>query len=407
MTLDPGKSQSGAGLPLELRARADEIVDWLLEERLQVDRTTFLVDRFCRRLVEAGLPLDRVNLAILQLDPKLRARGLHWDREAGGSIEQGVEHGFEEKGIYLDSPVRRIFEGSPPIRRKIEEPGCPIDFPVVSTLQKRGFTDYFILPFPFSTGRINAIGFASKQLGGFSDRDVAIIETVLPAFGAVMETRHLMRTARQLLDTYVGHSTGRRILNGSIKRGDGDQIHAAIWFCDLRGFTDLSGRLSVEEVTGLLNDYFDCMAAPIEAHGGEILKFIGDAVLAIFPCETTEQARSTAADKALSAADAAVAALAELNDRRKGAGQEALRCGIALHIGEVMYGNIGSGKRLDFTVIGPAVNLVARLEPLCAQIDGPLVASEAIAEASSRQFECIGQFALKGIAGEQRAYAPQ
>lgn len=407
MEIDLVRPHKTADLPDDLRLQAAAIIDWLLAERLHVEKTTFLLDRFCRRLVEAGLPLDRVNAHILQLDPKLRARGLIWDREAGGAIEQAVEHGIEQSGRYLNSPVRRIFDGGPPLRRRLERPETPIDYPILEDLKARDFTDYLLMPLPYSTGRINAIGFASKAKGGFNDGDVALIEAVLPAYGAVMETRHLMRTARQLLDTYVGHSTGRRILTGTIKRGDGDQIHAALWYCDLRGFTDLSERLSVDQVTALLNDYFDCMAGPIEERGGEILKFIGDAVLAIFPCETTADARRAAADEALAAADAAIAALGALNKRRDEAGEEALHCGIALHLGEVMYGNVGGGGRLDFTVIGAAVNLVARLEPLCARFDSSIVVSEAIAEIASRNFTCIGAFDLKGIAEEQKAYAPQ
>ena len=387
------------------RARAVPIIDWLLDERLHVAKTTFLLDGFSRKLVQAGVPLDRVNMNILQLDPKLRARGLIWDREAGGAIEQGILHGIEETDRYLDSPIRKIFDGGPPVRRRIEAPDCPLDFPILNDLKERGYTDYAVYPLPFSTGRTNAMGFATRQPGGFPDRDIALIEALLPAFGAVMETRHLLRSARLLLDTYVGHSTGGRIIRGSIKRGAGDKIHAVLWFCDLRSFTELSERRSVDEVTALLNDYFDCMAEPIEAHGGEILKFIGDALLAIFPCETTPEARRDAADKAIAAADAAVDALAALNETRQARGEESLRCGIALHLGEVMYGNIGGGKRLDFTVIGPAVNLVSRLEPLCARFNGPVVVSQAIAEASSRRFTSIGRFALKGIAEEQEAFA--
>ncbi len=407
MSLELQTPQDSLGFPAETRQRATPIIDWLLAERLHVEKTTFLLDRFCRQLVEAGVPLHRVNVAALQLHPDIRARALFWDREAGGSIERAVDHGIVDRDAFRDSPVKLIFEGGPSIRRRIEDPDSPLDFPILKDLKQRGFKDYLLLPFPFSTGRINAIGFASQAPGGFDESDVALIEAVLPAFGAVLETRHLMRTARELLDTYVGHNTGRRILNGSIRRGEGDRIHAALWFCDLRSFTDLSERLSVDQVTGLLNDYFDCMAAPIEANGGEILKFIGDAILAIFPCDTAAEAQSAAAEKALTAAQAAVADLAALNESRRAAGQDLLRCGIALHLGEVMYGNVGGGQRLDFTVIGPAVNLVARLEPLCARLNGPVVVSEAFAEASPRDFDCIGAFALKGIAKEQKAYAPR
>ena len=388
--------------------RAAPIVDWLLEERLRAGDMIELLEGFCHRLNDAGLPIDRCNLHMLQLHPLLRANQYRWEREAGGTVEIGREHGIERTSAYLDSPIRQVFEGRGAVRRRLADPDSPDDFPILAELRAQGYRDYTIRPLPFITGRINAFGVATKASGGFAEADLALLDAALPALGAVLESRHILNTARLLLDTYVGPKAGRSVLGGTIKRGDGSLIHAAIWFCDLRSFTALSERLPLPGMIALLNGYFDRMAGPIEARGGEILKFIGDAILAIFPCEPDPAAMARAADQALAAAEEAVAGLAALNEAPDADWREAgpLRCGVALHIGEVMYGNIGGGTRQDFTVIGPAVNLVSRLESLTAEVEGAIVASAAFAEASSRRFEPVGRFPFKGIAEAQPAYRP-
>ena len=388
----------------KVRPRVAPIIDSILEERTKASRTTLLFDLFARLVRSAHVPLTRATLSMPQLHPQLAARTLVWELESGGAVELGREHGIVETEMYQRSPIKLIYNGRPPIRRHLEDPDCPDDFPVLADLRMRGFTDYMIRALPFSTGARNAIGFATHQDGGFTDEDFAIIESVLPAFGSVLELQHMRSTARILLDTYVGHDTGGRVLNGAIKRGDGEIVHAVLWFCDLRDFTVLSESLPLEEVIALLNGYFDCVALPVEAQGGEILKFIGDAMLAIFPCGDSESQIRKAADRACAAADGAIAALAAANGDRERDGQQPIRCGIALHIGEVLYGNIGSASRLDFTVVGPAVNLVSRLESLCPLHDCPVVVSEAIAKVAMRRFRSLGEHELKGIIGTAEAF---
>ena len=387
-----------------LRARAAPIIDRLLSERSERLRTTLLLDLYTRQLRETGIAVARATLHLPTLHPQISARSLVWELEAGGAVELDREHGIRNTALFLRSPLKSIFEGGPPIRRRLNDPNGPDDYPILADLRDRNFTDYLVRDLPFSVGKRNGFSVASNHPDGFSDDDLALIEATLPAFGAVLELRQIQQTARALLDTYVGRGTGQRVLNGAIKRGDGEVIHAVLWYCDLRNFTGLSGSLPLDGVIELLNAYHDCMAGPVERRGGEILKFIGDAMLAIFPCRSEPGEACIAADSACAAAEEAVAAVTAANAARATAGLNAIRCGIAVHIGDVMYGNIGSSSRLDFTVIGPAVNLVSRLEGLSAQLGSGIVVSSDIARLSRRGFRSLGAHALKGIPGRQEAF---
>ncbi len=389
----------------EAEQRARPIVAWLMdEERLSAARMAFLFDRFARRLRDAGLPVTRASLHIGQLHPQLSARSLVWDWDSGGAVDLGHEHSIQNHDMYLASPIRAMHEGRGPIRRRLERPDCPLDYPILQDLKARGLTDYTMRLLAFSGGIRNAVSFATERPGGFTDLDLAVFDASLPAFAAVVELAQLRRTARDLLSTYVGPNTGERIFSGAVKRGDGEVIHAVIWFCDLRGFTALSERRPLEEVLALLDDYFDAIAQPVVERGGEILKFMGDAMLAIFPCEAHEGAVCDACDVAVAAAEAAVASVAALNQARAMKAKAPIHCGVAVHVGEVMYGNIGAADRLDFTVIGPAVNLVSRLDQLSADLEQPIVVSASVTRASRRAFRSLGRHRLKGIAEPQEAF---
>jgi adenylate cyclase len=363
-----------------------------------------LLERYAKRLVEAEVPLDRVSLHIRQLHPQLLARSLIWDGDSGRADEMKHEHSARYEPGYLASPVKPLFEGGSGIRRRLAAADCPLDFPILRDLKEAGFADYAILPITVSGGGNNAISIATRASGGFKDGEIATLKATLPAFAAILELQQLRRTARDLLSTYVGPNTGELIFSGAIRPGDGEIIHAVVWYCDLRGFTALSECLPLPDVITLLNKCFDRMAQPVVAHGGEILKFIGDSILAIFPCPTGADAVCTAADSAIAAAEAAVAAVAALNAEPGAADGPLVHCGVAVHVGEVMYGNIGAADRLDFTVIGPAVNLVTRMEPLCAQLEQSIVVSGPLARASRRRFRSLGQHTFKGIAKPQEVF---
>lgn len=394
-----------ASMADEAAERATPIIDWLINrERIKPGRMVPLLERYAKKLVEAGVPLARISLHMRQLHPQLAARSLVWDSHSGEAIELGHEHSVGNTQSYLASPVRLIFEGGPAIRRYLADPDCPFDFPILHDFKEAGQTDYAILPVVVSGGMTHAISIATRKPEGFSELDFSVLYATLPTFAAILELQQIRRTARDLLSTYVGPNTGELIFSGAIRRGDGEVIHAVVWYGDLRGFTALSESLPLPDVITLLNSCFDEMAKPVVANGGEILKFIGDAMLAIFPCESGADAVCAAADSAIVAAEAAAAGVAALNADRKKFGGVEVHCGVAIHVGEVMYGNVGAADRLDFTVIGPAVNLVTRMEPLCAQLDQNVIVSSNLARASRRDFRSLGKYAFKGIAKRQEVF---
>jgi adenylate cyclase len=394
-----------ASMADEAAERATPIIDWLINrERIKPGRMVPLLERFAKKLVEAGVPLARISLHIKQLHPQIAARSLVWDARNGEALELGHEHSTRNTQSYLASPVRLIFEGGPTIRRRISDPNSPLDFPILYDFKEAGLTDYAILPVVVSGGETHAISIATREPKGFSEQDFSVLYATLPAFAAILELQQLRRTARDLLSTYVGPNTGELIFSGAIRRGDGEVIHAVVWYGDLRGFTALSETLPLPQVITLINKCFDEMAKPVAANGGEILKFIGDAMLAIFPCEAGADAVCAAADSAIAAAEAAAAGVAALNKDRVFPGGPEVQCGVAIHVGEVMYGNVGAADRLDFTVIGPAVNLVTRMEPLCAQLDQSVIVSANLARASRRDFRSLGKFTFKGIAKRQEVF---
>ena len=389
----------------EAAARAAPVIDWLIHsERIKPGRMVPLLERYAKRLVMAGVPVARLSLHIRQLHPQLAARSLVWEAERGTATELSHEHSARYEPGYQASPVKIIFEGGDAIRRRLTDPDCPLDFPILRDFQEAGVTDYMILPIGVSGGDASAISIATHAPEGFRDQDIATLQATLPAFGAILELQQLRRTARDLLSTYVGPNTGDLIFSGSVHRGDGEIIHAIVWYCDLRRFTAMSECVPLPEVISILNKCFDRMAQPVVANGGEILKFIGDAILAIFPCEAGADAVCTAADAAITAAEAAVAGVAALNDDLGDTGGPLVHCGVAIHVGEVMYGNVGAADRLDFTVIGPAVNLVTRMEPLCAELEQSIVVSSSLANASQREFRSLGEYAFKGIAKKQEVF---
>jgi adenylate cyclase len=325
-----------------------------------------------------------------------------WEREAGGAVEIGRAHGIENQEIFVNSPIKAIMGGAAPIRRRLCDPGCPRDYPILQNLADRGLTDYAVYGLVFSGGQTNVVTLASRAEAGFSELELATLVETLPYLGMLLELGQLHLTARRLMETYLGRRSGAAVLSGGIKRGDGRLIHAVLWSCDLRGFTEFSETEDLDNVIDYLNSYFEAMGAAIEAHGGEILKFMGDGMLAIFPiAEGTEE---DACRQALTAAGEALEAFGRLGEEQRAAGKSAPDCGIALHLGDVMYGNIGTARRLDFTVIGPAVNLVSRIEAFSRNLDPPVVCSTAFARSCGKPLRSLGAHKLKGIGENQEIF---
>jgi adenylate cyclase len=315
---------------------------------------------------------------------------------AGGVlVRESVAHGAFESAAFLASPFHAIHAGALFVRHRIAPDATTFPYPVLADLQRGGATDYVAIGLAFSAGRFGFAAVATGRPHGFTDAQVDEIVHSSSAMAACFDVHLGNHVARTLLDTYVGRLTGARVLAGQIKSGDVERLDAAIWFSDIRGFTTLSRATPPAQLIAWLNEYFAAICAPITDHGGEILKFIGDAVLAVFPVSNDGPAVACRAARA--AAAQAHARLDALNARRAAAAQPPLRHGIALHIGEVQYGNIGAEERLDFTVIGPAVNLASRLEGLCGKLDRATILSSYVAAHASDGLVSLGTFDLKGI----------
>ena len=383
----------------------ETVNDWLLYEAWRIDDIQDIMNGFCERLVGFGLRIVRVGAIIGTLHPRVKSYYFIWQR-GKGIAEHSGPHGIESEPDFKQSPFPDVlFEGLS-IRRRLEGDG-KLDYPILETLRAEGATDYIALPMEFGAGERNGLSFAMDRAGGFTNRELKALYPLIALLGRVLETKALRRTAVNLLDTYLGHDTGERILGGQIRRGDMDTMRAVLWYCDLRGFTTLSESLPGGEVIELLNDYFQAMGSAVSEGDGEVLKFIGDAMLAVFRPRQTDSPRQSTCDRALAAAQTAVANLAGVNAARREQGKPELIGGLALHVGDVLYGNIGAQDRLDFTVIGPAVNLVSRIEHLCLEHGQPLVMSADFAAMLSRPARSLGRHKLRGIAEAQEIFAPE
>jgi adenylate cyclase len=346
--------------------------------------------------------IDRVTTGVPVLHPQVDSLSCLWEK---GRPVSERRFRLDDTGLqqFRNSPIYSVYAGSS-FRRRLEGALETQEFPILAELRAEGFTDYIALPLRFSNRSWKAMTFATKHPGGFPHDQVAVLEAILPTLALLLEIQTLNRTTLTLLDTYVGPVAGRRVLDGAIRLGTYDIIRAVIWISDLRGFTGLSERLPSGDLVGFLNDYFGAMTEAVAANGGEILKFIGDAVLAIFPLAMDGD--HAAARRALAAAAQVGRAIAALNAARAGAGEPLIRYGLGLHVGEVLYGNIGGSDRLDFTVIGQAVNVASRIEGLCRVLDRQVLLSGELAELCGDGVQLVGRFPLKGVDREQAIYTP-
>ncbi|MGC1777008.1 MAG: adenylate/guanylate cyclase domain-containing protein [Xanthobacteraceae bacterium] len=379
---------------------AQSVVDWLIDGARSAPLSQEVLTELCERLTACGLPLWRANVFVRTLHPEVIGRRFMWRPGIGTEITDGS---FEllERDVFRNSPMVYVSRTGAALRRRLADPDCPMDFPVLADLRNEGVTDYVVSPLRFTDGEVDFASWATQQPGGFSEAEIAMLESITAPLARVAEIRAYHRVASNLLTTYVGKNAGERVLAGRIRRGDTELIHAAIWLSDMRGFTKLADRLPAQALVDLLNRYFDCQVPPIVDHGGEVLKFIGDGLLAIFPIGAGADEGKVCA----SAFEAALAARAKVMELHATEGDgEAVRFGLALHIGDVMYGNIGSGNRLDFTCIGPAVNLAARLEKLAGRLGRTVLASQEFAKRCCRQLTPIGKFNVAGFDEKQTAF---
>ncbi len=369
------------------------------------DPRPFLVG-LAEALAHDGVDLERLYLVLADLHPELAAVSATWRKRSGAVvIEPRVWSGLNT-AEFLASPIARFHQRTHDvIRRKLCDPRCPTDFEIVHDLRARGATDYlaFQLGNPL-TQRLNVITFTTHQAGGFSDEQLLTLLSVQPLLAVVVEAYVAQHIASSLLQTYLGQDAGARVLAGQVRRGQGEAIHAVISFCDLRDFTRLSERLSREALLTLLDDTFDAVVTAVADHGGEVLKFIGDAVLSIFRARPGEEADACIVARAASAD--VFARVAEKNrDRRAGDDERPLiEVALSLHVGDVHYGNIGGPSRLDFTVIGPAVNLAARLQGLCSTLGRRALVSAAVARHLPGACDDLGSHNIKGLSAPVHVY---
>jgi adenylate cyclase len=382
----------------------DPVAEWLLQEARDLADTRSVISGLGQRLSATGFPLLRLFLSVGTLHPQVATIGYQWRRGNSLASETPREHGIDIQEVYLRSPIKLIHDGVPGVRRQIAESPTGREFPILDDLAAEGATDYLLLPLRFSSQRINAISIATDRPGGFSEAELARFRQLTPLIALVLEVKETRRIASTLLDTYLGRDAGRRVLGGLVQRGDGMTLAAALWYCDLRRFTGTTETMPRDEIIALLNDYFACMVGAVHRHGGEVLKFIGDAMLAIFPI-ADDLDRDRACVAALAAAEDALADLDALNERRQADGKTILEADIALHTGAVMYGNIGAPDRLDFTVIGTAVNLVTRLERMCEELGQRLLASARFASPCGSKLVSVGHYRLRGFSQPQEIFA--
>jgi len=384
------------------RLRAQPMIDWLVEARHRIEDAQGFLQAICERIVVEGIPLERCTVHARTLDPEIFGFTVRWLPDRPTELIPQY-HGGSTDAAYQNSAIFWLFGGAERFRRRIGRPGTALDFSILPDLKADGFTDYVALRLPFTDGTGGAMTFATRRRSGFDDQDLDFLDALLPHLTLVLEVRVGHRIAESVLKTYLGEDAGRRVLRGEVTRGSGEVIKAAILFADIRGFTELSENLPGDEVIQLLNSYFECVIQPVEGHGGQVLKLIGDGVLAIFPLR--RGGAKPACMAAIAAAMAAFADLAEVNRVRAAAGARTIRIGITLHVGRVIYGNIGASSRLDFTVIGRAVNLVSRLQRLCRRFGKAMLFSAEFFRLSGIPALSLGRHELQGVGKPQEVFA--
>jgi len=390
---------------------------WAVRAGLRGAAAYELFDGYCQRLVIDGAPLWRAHVAMETLHPQWNGYGYTWRRDLNAIEPEQYIHGSTEGADFLTSPLNALIsrardgEDNPSMRRRLEAGPEQRDFPVLQEFFGAGATDYFAHLFKFGSGdRSQGTGivysFSTDREGGFSDDDTTLMEATLPALSLAMKAHAGYVIASGLLGTYLGEDAGRRVHAGAIMRGSVTSLRAVIWYADIRGFTPISDAAPGPVIVDLLNDVFEILTASLRPRGGQVLKFIGDGMLATFSFE--ESNRAETCRRALDAAIEAMANIEALNTARAAAGVPVASVDLALHIGEVLYGNVGATDRLDFTVIGPAVNEVARIEALCEPLGrAVLVSAEFVAAATegASRLEPLGRHALRGVREPKEIFA--
>ena len=390
-------------------SQVDSLVTWIAEAGLSGLGESAILAGLCERLRTVGVPLARANVVIDTLHPVYQGRAFTWKREKTETMLSEFGRSDDNEERWERSPFYRLeLSGEQLFRRRLTAATIS-EFPIFADLRTEAITDYIAIANRFAAegvvGEMDCVysSWATDLPEGFDDAIVDDLTRLMPSVALAMKSASLARIAGTLVETYLGRDPGRKVLAGSIKRGVADRIEAVLWFSDLRNYTRISDSAEPEQIIPMLNEYADAILSAINDCGGDILKLMGDGTLAIF----TADARASACHAALAAADTARAAVALVNQRRSADNLPITDMYLGLHIGEVYYGNIGSRERLDFTVVGPAVNEVSRIAGLCRSVDQPLLVSSAFASAIGEPktlLVSVGRYALRGVGKPQDLY---
>jgi adenylate cyclase len=382
---------------------ASDVLHWLTNDTRDERFLDNIFAEMCIRLQRAGIPVKRASLHIMIYHPQWLGARIIWADKMHEAEIMRFDYDVRGRSEYIGSPGNEIHDGAAEVRENLaRDPASGRKHAIYDEMRAKGLTDYVAWPLYHTLGKRHFVTFATDRQGGFDDEHIAGLLKLLPALALVSEIRVKNRLARTLLETYVGSHASELILAGATTRGSGTTVRAAIMICDLRDFTRISDNWPRDDVIDLLNDYFDAMSEPIARHGGEILKFIGDGLLAIFPLS-----EPSACANLLHAVAEARQAMIALNERNSEIGRAPMNYGIGVHVGDVMYGNIGSRTRLDFTVIGPAVNMASRLESLTKQLGKKVLLSRAFADFVKDDFELerVGEYPVRGFSEPVELFA--
>lgn len=390
-----------------------DIAAWIIDQGLRGASFDEITVGFCRRLRDAGHPLRRVSISLRTLHPQYGAHSFVWDAASDSLSKLAHPHREVEDQTFLESPIYYLVSGAAnTIRCQLDGRRLKVTFPMVEELRTQGYTDYAATTVMFAEEQdfqtMEGIFFscATDCVGGFSDQDLNWITGLLPTLALALKSASLQDVAVNIVEAYLGKDAGHQVLRGKFNRGSVESIDAVILIADLRGFTATTGLLPRETVVERLNGYFDCIVQPLEQQGGQVLKFLGDGLLATFTLET-DKPKAQVCAAALNAARLALSEVAGLNAELESRGELGMPLDIALHLGDVMYGNVGAADRLDFTVIGAAVNETSRIEALCDQLGRNLLISGSFCNALGPEGNALislGSHRLRGVSGAREIF---
>jgi adenylate cyclase len=389
-----------------MNTQLDEISDWLITKAQGDGDLRGLTGQLVSQMRDAGIPIQRFNLGVFALHPVMAGYAVVWTQGMDEAVEVPVRREDTRKPLYLASPIRFVVETRDSVNFDLTVQGCDVEYPVLGEFRDEGYTNYIGFPLSFGDEGIAVLTACTKRAGGFSADQITKIQQIFPILSLLISVTENRRLTKTIVQTYLGVNIGERVLSGEMLRGQGEAVRAVLWLCDLRDFTALTAEIGSFAMIDVMNQYFDCMAEAVWLEQGEVLKFMGDAMLVVFRIGDKMSERE-AARRAIAAATEALHRLKLLSIRRVGEGLSPLRASVGVHLGSVVYGNIGASKRLDFTVMGTAVNLVARIQGLTAHTNETLLYSQEISDHLADTSEFFGSYELKGVKSPVDIYKPK